>query len=214
MADLNSLLKRIDGEFATAEQKIKTFQAEQTEVYEDRQRRLKTFEQVCEGLRDIWRPRLEALAQRFGDRVKVIPEIGGELRQATFKFDSNLAHIDLRFRASTDQDVRKLVLDYELQILPILMKFVPHVQAEFPLEGVDPAAVAQWFDDRIVDFVRTYLALHQNEFYLKGHMVDDPVAGVRFPRFAAASVLEWQGKKYYFIGEKTRREFEKKNKIG
>ncbi|MGE5195201.1 MAG: hypothetical protein ACM3U2_22130 [Deltaproteobacteria bacterium] len=213
MADISKLLQRIDGEFAAGEQKIKNFQAEQVQAYEDRQRRLKTFEQVCEKLREIWRPRMEALAQRFGERVKVIPEIGGELRQATFKFDSNLAHIDLRFRASTDQDVRKLVLDYELQILPILMKFVPHVQAEFPLEAVDTAAVAQWFDDRIVDFVRTYLSLHQNEFYLKDHMVVDPVAQVRFPRFAAASVLEWQGKKHYFISETTRREFEKKNKI-
>jgi YHS domain-containing protein len=214
MTDISSLLQRIDGEFATSEQKIKGFQAEQTRVYEDRQKRLATFEKVCEQLREVWRPRLEALSKRFGERVQVKPEIGAELRQATFKFDSNLAHIDLRFRASTDQEVRKLVLDYELQILPILMKFVPHVQAEFPLEAIDAAAVAQWFDDRIVDFVRTYLSLHQNEFYLKDHMVADPVANIRFPRFAAASVLEWQGKKYYFIGEKTRHEFEKKNGIG
>ncbi len=213
MADISQLLRRIDSEFAAGEQKIKAFQAEQAQAYEDRQRRLKIIEQVCQRLRDIWQPRLEALGQRFGERVKVTPEICGEVRQATFKFNSNLAHIDLRFRASTDHDVRKLVLDYELQILPILMKFEPHVQAEFPLETVDSAAVAQWFDDRIVDFVRTYLSLHQNEFYLKGHMVVDPVAEVRFPRFAAASVLDWQGKKYYFISEKTRCEFEKKNKI-
>ena len=214
MADINSLLQRIDSEFAAGEQKVKSLQAEQTQAYEDRQRRLKTFEEVCDRLRDIWRPRLEAVAQRFGERVKVTPNVSGALREATFKFDSSLAHIDLRFRASTDQDVRKLVLDYELQILPILMKFVPHVQAEFPLEAVDDAAVAQWFDDRIVDFVRTFLSLHQNEFYLKDHMVVDPVAGVRFPKFAAASVLDWQGKKYYFISDKTRQEFEKKNKIG
>jgi YHS domain-containing protein len=213
MADVNSLLQRIDSEFSASEKKVKSFQAEQTQAYEDRQRRLQTYEEVCEKLRDIWRPRLEALAQRFGERVKLIPEIAGERRQATFKFNSNLAHIDLRFRASTDQEVRKLVLDYELQILPILMKFTPHVQAEFPLEAVDAAAVAQWLDDRIVDFVRAYLSLHQNEHYLKGHMVVDPVADVRFPRFAAASVLDWQGKTYYFIGENTRREFEKKNKI-
>jgi YHS domain-containing protein len=214
MADISKLLARIDSEFAAGEQKVKAFQAEQTQAYEDRQNRLKTFEEVCEKLRDIIRPRLEALSQRFGERVKVTPEVGAERRQATFKFDSNLAHIDLRFRASTDQDVRKLVLDYELQILPILMKFEPHKQAEFPLDGVDPAAVGQWFDDRIVEFVRTYLSLHQNEYYLKNHMVVDPVAQVRFPRFAAAAVLDWQGKKYYFISEKTRSEFEKKNKIG
>jgi YHS domain-containing protein len=214
MADISKLLARIDSEFAAGEQKVKAFQAEQTQAYEGRQNRLKTFEEVCDKLGDIIRPRLEALSQRFGERVKVTPEVGAERRQATFKFDSNLAHIDLRLRASTDQDVRKLVLDYELQILPILMKFEPHKQAEFPLEAVDPAAVAQWLDDRIVDFVRTYLSLHQNEYYLKDHMVVDPVAQVRFPRFAAASVLERQGKKYYFISEKTRSEFEKKNKIG
>jgi YHS domain-containing protein len=213
MGDVNSLLQRIDGEFAASEQKIKSFQAEQAQAYEDRQRRLETFEKVCERLKEVWRPRMEALAKKFGERVKVTPTIAGERREATFKVDSNLAHIDLRFRASTDQEVRKLVLDYELQILPILMKFEPHKQAEFPLETIDPAAVAQWFDDRIVDFVRTYLSLHQNEYYLKGHMVSDPVAGVRFPRFAAASTLDWQGKKYYFISEKTRHEFEQKNKI-
>lgn len=213
MADISELLKRIDGEFAAGEQKVKSYQAEQVQAYEERQRRLKTFQEVCERLREIWRPRLDALAERFGKRVEVIPNITAELREATFKFDSNLAHIDLRFRASTDQEVRKLVLDYELQILPILMKFEPHVQAEFPLEAVDSAAVARWVEDRIVDFVRTYLSLHQNEFYLKDHMVIDPVANVRFPRFAAASTLDWQGKKYYFIGEQTRREFEKKNAI-
>jgi YHS domain-containing protein len=213
MADISELLKRIDGEFAAGEQKVKSYQAEQVHAYEDRQRRLKTFQEVCERLREIVRPRLDALAERFGKRVEVIPNISAELRDVRFKFDSNLAHIDLRFRASTDQEVRKLVLDYELQILPILMKFEPHVQAEFPLEAIDPTAVVQWVDDRIVDFVRTYLSLHQNEFYLKDHMVVDPVANVRFPRFAAASMLEWQGKKYYFIGEQTRCEFEKKNAI-
>jgi YHS domain-containing protein len=35
------------------------------------------------------------------------------------------------------------------------------------------------------------------------------VAHVRFPDFAAGATLEWQGKKYYFIGEETRQEFEK-----
>jgi len=40
---------------------------------------------------------------------------------------------------------------------------------------------------------------------------EDPVAGVRFPRFAAAASRELGGKTYYFIGEETRREFEAKH---
>jgi YHS domain-containing protein len=45
-------------------------------------------------------------------------------------------------------------------------------------------------------------------------MVEDPVAGVRFPKFAAGATLEWQGRTLYFIGEETRREFEKQQGFG
>ncbi len=213
MPDVSSLMQRIESEFAAGEQKIKSFQAEKLQAYEDRQKRLQMFEQVCKRLQDVWRPRLDALSQKFGQHVKVNPNICGELREATFDFESNLARIQMKFTASTDEDVRKLVLDYRLDILPILMKFEPHKQAEFPLESIDVEAVGRWMDDRIVDFVRTYLSLHQNEFYLKDHMVVDPVTGIRFPKFAAASTLEVKGKTYYFIAEKTRREFEEAAQI-
>ena len=33
------------------------------------------------------------------------------------------------------------------------------------------------------------------------------------PASAAGATLEWQGQKFYFIGEETRREFAEKNKI-
>jgi YHS domain-containing protein len=45
-------------------------------------------------------------------------------------------------------------------------------------------------------------------------MVVDPFAAVRFPKFAAATTVEWEGKTYYFIGDETRREFEAKRGIG
>jgi YHS domain-containing protein len=106
--------------------------------------------------------------------------------------------------------VRHLVLDYDLHIIPILMKFEPHARIEFPLESVDSQAVAKWLDDRILDFVRTYLSLHENEYYLKPQMVTDPIAGIEFPQSAAGATLERDGKAYYFISEETRGEFEKR----
>jgi YHS domain-containing protein len=213
MADVSSLLTRIESEFAAGKEREREFQAEQLKAYEDREGRMESFGQVCEKLKEIWHPRLEALSQKFGEHVKVTPNVSRDQREATFDFDSSLAHIRLRLTSTTDQDVRNLVLDYHLEIWPILMKFEPHQQLEFPLEGVDSEAVANWIDDRIVEFVRTYVSLHQNQYYLQDHMVVDPVAGVRFPKFAAASTLDWQGKKQYFIGEKTRREFEKQHGI-
>ncbi len=213
MADLNSLLSRIDAEFSASEKQIKEFQTQQVQEYHGRQERLELFAKACDQLRDTWRPRLEALAKKFGDKVQLTPSVTPTAREATFTFSSPLADIVLRFSASTDFEVRKLVLDYDLHILPILMKFEPHVRAEFPLEDPNPEATAKWIDDRIVDFVKTYLSLHQNEYYLKGHMVVDPISNTRFPKYAAAATLDWQGTKFYFVGEETRQAFAKKNGI-
>lgn len=210
MADVNDLLSRIDAEFSAAEQQIKQFQSQQVQEYQGRQQRLELFAKACEQLRDTWRPRLEALARKFGDKVQLTPTVTPTAREATFQFNSPLADIVLRFSASTDFEVHKLVLDYDLHILPILMKFEPHARVEFPLESVDAAATARWIEDRIVDFVKTYLSLHRNEYYLKDHMVADPISGTRFPKYAAAVTLDWQGTRYYFVGDETRREFAKK----
>lgn len=209
MADVSSLMQRIDAEFAAVEKSIKSFQQEEVAAHQGREQRMETFHQVCDRLKEVWEPRLAALAKHFGEKVKVTPKITPAQRAAEFAFRSPLAEIVLKFSATTDFDVRKLVLNSDLHLLPILMKYEPHSQAEFPLDNVDPAAVGKWLDDRIVEFVKTYLALHQNEYYLKGKLETDPVSGTQFPKYAAADKIEHQGKTYYFIGTETRREFQK-----
>jgi YHS domain-containing protein len=213
MADVETLLKRIDAEFSELDNRIKQAQAEHVHEHQERQKRLAAFEKLLAELPEVWQPRLAALLQRFSGKVKVTPRLASTNREATMDFQSNLARIRLRLSASTDREVRKLVLDYNLEILPILMEFASHERAEWPLDAIDRQAIATWVDDRLVDFVRAYLALHENEYYLRDHMVEDPIAGVRFPKFAAATTIDWEGKTYYFIGDETRREFEAKHKI-
>jgi YHS domain-containing protein len=208
MSDVSTLLERIDAEFSALDDKIKGAQGEKSQEHKDRQQRLAAFEKEMETLPDVWKPRLEALIQRFGDKAKVSPRLESTSRAVTVDFQSELAKIRLRLSAATDKDIRHLILLYDLEILPALMQFDSHSEAEWPLDAIDRKAIADWVDDRIVSFVKTYLSLHENEYYLREHMVSDPVAGVRFPRFAAASSLEWGGKTYYFIGDDTRREFE------
>ena len=61
--------------------------------------------------------------------------------------------------------------------------------------------------------MKTYLSLHKNEYYLKGHMVTDPISDTQFPKYAAAATLNYEGKTYYFIGEETRKAFAEKKGI-
>jgi YHS domain-containing protein len=213
MTDINTLAGRVDAEFSALEEKIKKAQAQNLEEHKEREKRLGQLAKVFDELSAIWKPRLEVLTKKFGDRVQVKPTVKPSTRQAVFDFQSKRGRVCLKFSASTDRDVRKVILGYDLDIIPVFMQYEHHVDKEFPLEAVDKAAAAKWIDDRIVDFVRTYLSMGENEIYMKDRMVEDPVAHVQFPDFAAGATLEWQGQKYYFIGEETKREFAEKNKI-
>ncbi len=213
MADTTGLMNRIDAEFESVNERIKEFQAEKTHEFEDRQRRLDQFAALCERLQSVWRPRLEALSQRFKEKVEVVPSIKKSQRSATIKFHSNLATFNLTFTAMTDADVRNLVVDYTLDILPILMKFEKNKQIEFPIDQVDADALGNWMDDRIVDAVKVYLELHQNSYYLKGHLVRDPITEIEFPRYAAAATLQANGKTYYFISEEACEAFKRENQV-
>jgi YHS domain-containing protein len=210
MEPVNSLIDRIDAEFSAAEKRANQLKTHHIKEFQDRQQRLEGFEQTLEELRDVWRPRLEALAQKFGQRVDLLPVVEPGRRSASFEFKSELARIKLRFSVAPDAQVQNLVLNYDLDIVPILMKFDSHDELQLPLDAIDKVALASWIDDRIVSFVHTYLSLHENEYYLQDHMVEDPVAKVRFPKYAAGATLEAEGKKYYFIDEATRQEFQKK----
>src|SRR5262245_11607297 len=213
MSDISNLANQIDAEFAAVATRAKEFQTEQLKEYKEREKRMEQLTKTFHELREVWQPRLEYLVKRFGDRVKITPRIVPSTREAILEFQSNLARVRLKFSAYTDREVQKLILSYHLEIVPILMRFTPHAEIEFPLNKVDKDAVGKWIDARIVDFVKTYLGLGDNEWYLKDQMVEDPIAHVRFPKQAAGATLDWQGQKYYFLGEDTRREFAQKNKI-
>lgn len=207
MPDVNSLLDRIEAELNSIKDRVKKAQEAHLHEHQARQQRLALLEKQLNELQAVWKPRLDAFVQRFGERVKVTPQVTASGREASFEFQSELARIRLRLSASTDRDVRNLVLDYHLEIIPVLMKFESHKQAEWPIDAIDKEEIASWIDDRLVDFVKTYLTLHENEYYLKDHMVEDPVAKIRFPKFAAGATLESDGKTYYFIGSDTQKEF-------
>jgi len=208
MGDVATLIGRIDAEFSGLKDRIARAQSERLHEFRERHNRLRDFERRLDSLADIWRPRLEVLIHRFGNRATTTPTLSSTSRQVSVEFQSELARIRLRLSAATDHDVRNLILNYDLEIIPVLMQFDAHEQAQWPLDALDDDEIGDWVDDRIIEFVQTYLSLHENEHYLKEHMVEDPVASVRFPRFASAAQLEWKGKTYYFIGDDTRRQFE------
>ena len=209
MTDTSSLASRIDARIADAQQQIAAFQQSAEQEYLAREQRYQQqYLPAVARLVELIKPRLQVLADKFKDKVHVHPTVTAHQRQVTYQFDARVARIELTFRVSHDADVRNLVFDQELDVLPILMQFDKHSQLTVPLDKIDDAKVLQWVDDRIVAFVQTFLEIHQNRYYQKDILVTDPVAGVEMPKFAAKCSLESGGKTYYFVSEETRREFE------
>ncbi len=207
MSDINELSQRIDGAFSAVKEKVKQQQQEQLQGIQQRQKLLKEFESAQAKIVEIAKPRLEALAKRAGERVKVTPTVSQTRRTATFEFKSPKAFITLSFSVAPDQQVQNAVVDSELKVVPVLWKFDSHAEFRTPIGAIDTAGLTKWLDDRIVAFVELFIQIHESEIYEKAEMVEDPVVKVKFPKFAAGATLEHGGKTHYFIDEKTKAEF-------
>jgi YHS domain-containing protein len=119
----------------------------------------------------------------------------------------------LTLTASPNADVTRLVLDYELLVIPMLFEYQRHARLEMPLDAVDSDAVGAWLDDQLVSCVGTYLSMLDNEFYIRRAMVEDPITKARFLKADAAAEFEHNGHTVYFASEESLRQYKQKHQI-
>jgi YHS domain-containing protein len=206
---VDQLIARIDGALSAVKDKAKQQQQEHLQDHQQRQGLLKDYEKAQTQIVEIAKPRLEALAKRAGERAKVTPSVSQTRRTASFEFKSAKAFITLTFSVVPDQQVKNVVVESDLKVVPVLWKFDTHSEFRTPIAAVDAAGLTKWLDDRIMSFVELYIQIHEGDVYDKAEMVEDPVAKVKFPKFAAGATLEKGGQTYYFIDETTKAAFAK-----
>ena len=209
-ATAGDLSSRLDAVVAGGRGKVKAFQAEAEATRQQVRERFQEFLPIAERIVAIAREKLERLRERL--QCDVIPShVQTERlysRSVTLDLKSELAGVlRVGFRLTHDADVRHILLDYNLEIIPIFFRFSPHSRLEMPLDAYDEAAVGAWLDDRIVEFANAYVELLSTKQYQDKVLVADPVAGVSFPKYFAAATLDHEGTTYHFLSDETRREF-------
>jgi YHS domain-containing protein len=213
MTDVNALINRVDKEIATEVERQKAGWAERQLANRERALRLQRYETEAKRIIELLKPRLDAFIQRFKAVVKAEPMVRQHTRVLNLTFAATVAKATLCFEVFPDQDVSHIRLECTQEIIPMVVLYDKQSVLEFPIGGVQDDALVEWFDDRIVAFVKAYVALvRQDEALreqLKDQLVEDPVARIRFPKYLASSTLERDGRAYYFVDEETRREFEK-----
>jgi len=210
MPSSDTLTTRLDAEFAATRERIRWMREESIRVSAATHTRFETFTRLRERIQELAAPRLKQLQERFPE-VKAAPVSSPHGDSLLLRLDSDVAKITVAFSLSHDGDLAKAILDYDLEILPVFVQFDSHARLEVALDSpaYDYDKIGQWFDDRIVGFVHTYLAIQFIRQYQGENMVTDPVTQISFPRAVAQASLEYQGKTYCFLSEETRREFEK-----
>jgi YHS domain-containing protein len=213
MTDVDTLIRRIDQELEADVQGEKAAWAERARAAREHALGLQRYEPVAKHIIELLKPRLAAFIDRFKDVVKAEPSVRDSTRSMKMTFSATVAKVTLTFEVYPDRDASHVRLECSQDILPVLIRYDKHSFVEFPLDAVPDDAVIQWFDERIVTFVKAYLAIVRQDAKLQEHLkeqfVEDPVTKIRFPKYLASSSLERGGQTYYFVDEDTRREFEK-----
>jgi YHS domain-containing protein len=212
MTETTTLIRRIDQELEGEVVRQKTTWVDHTRAAREREACLQKYEPIVEQILALLRPRAAAFVERFKDVVRATPEVREHTRALNLEFASTIAKVSMCFEVFPDPDVRHVQIECNLEIVPVVVQYYKHSLIQFPIDAVDDDAVLQWFDDRVVAFVKAYVALVRKDVDLRDHLKDrlvvDPVAKIRFPKYLASSTLERDGRTYYFVDEETRREFE------
>lgn len=203
---------RLEDAFKSVDQKIADLRAKAGQRAVELGSRFEKFEEVRALLRDeILAPRMDAVARKCGvPTVEKKASRGHAVATLTFpRSDDRQALIQLSFAASVDDDVKSLLLDHELTIIPVFMKFEKTSRLEQPLDNVDMGAVARWIDDRLLGFVETWLKMPFVQQYQGENLVTDPVLNARFPKKLAAETRKHGALTLHFVTKESAAEFDK-----
>jgi YHS domain-containing protein len=173
------------------------------ELLEQRER----LKMVAKGkIEKLVLPRMEELARQFDNaEVEVLHTDAG------YHCICKFAHTP-RFPATVRLGIAlspgctdHLTVRYDVNILPVLMEYSRNFEEVFSLEDDD--YMAGWVEDRILDFIDTYLRLETHPLYQKDNAVIDVVCGMHISLVSAASTVERDGKTFFFCSEHCRDTF-------
>jgi YHS domain-containing protein len=174
------------------------------------ERRHQEFTTIADRvMQTIIRPRMEKLPHYFDNALIDEADFSGK-HHCTCRFDRTSrfpATAKLELAISRDGQCETVLLLYNLDILPVFFHFDGSDQLTMPLEQCNEEKISEWVDQKIVDFVDTYLRLETVDQYQSDNLVHDPVCGMTVNKAFAAAKMDHRGKTYYFCLGDCRKKF-------
>lgn len=210
MSNLDNLKKRIEEKLSAVEATKRAKHQEHNQyLMQSRERQLRFKDAADPIMSNVITPRMEQLAGYF-DNAEFVEKQGHSRLQKRLQFAHTKrfpATTNLELSISHDVGMEHLIVSYNVEIIPVLIQFERNQTLTVPVAEVDKEQLTAWVDERICQFVDTYLHLEQAEPYQENQLATDPVCGMRVVKAFATEHFEHKGETYYFCVAGCRNKF-------
>lgn len=175
-----------------------------SEVGERRQRFEQTTARLCE---EIIGPRLKAFAKHF-DNASLGKRQPVGRRTCWLSYCERFpATTQVEFTVEHDARYEKVAVCYETHMMPTFIKFDEHDRMTSRLDEVDDSVVADWVEERLLEFLDAYLRIDRGSEDFEQDAATDPVCGMRISRSDVVATADHYGHMYYFCSTDCRDKF-------
>jgi len=175
MSDLNQFERAVQAKLLVAERRRQFFKGQMQQRSGRLLGRSKQFSQTAEHLlQSVIRPRIEKMTVCLGDGELLSPDAVSRYQCVSRfgpagRFPSSTK---LGMAVSHDEQFEQIFLMYELEILPVPFAFEGKDQQNFPLQAVDEKRFIACVDERLLQFVDTYLRLKDGDWTPRDKGID------------------------------------------
>jgi YHS domain-containing protein len=173
--------------------------------------RRQQFDEAAKSLiATVIKPRLDAVAELFPSARTMTDDQA--CRSWCWFASSNRIPITAKveFAIEHDESVEQVFVRYESCLMPMFVRFQPHDKLTFRLGQLNPEQIAVWIEERIFEFLETYLHHDRGQDDLEEDIFTDPVCGMRLGRSDVRAQADYRGHPYFFCSTECREKFENK----
>jgi YHS domain-containing protein len=173
--------------------------------------RRERFEELASRMNEaVIQPRLETLASFFSNACLTKDEPAGRCACWFGYCERFPASTKVAFAVEHDVHYEKMSVRYEVSMTPLFIKLNDRDALTLSLDDALDATVADWVEERLLEFLDSYLCIDRGNAEFREDAATDPVCGMRISRSAAAASESYRGHPYFFCSPECQQIFARK----
>ena len=207
MANLDEFKSRLEARITAIQNEPQWTPAESRKFMAGIEQKRKQFQVVAEHLiSSLIRPRLRFVAERF--HGVVVSNDPPEHCSCWFPSSASFPVLaKVGFAVEHDPRFDNIIVGYEMYMMPVFVKYKDKDRLTLSRDAVPDDKVAVWTEQRLLDFVESYLQIDRG-VPESNKIATDPVCGMRISITDETLNDNYYGHTYFFCSHECLQQFE------